>query len=337
MPDKNGPDQSLPRIGDSLRDELTAVEAGHGPYYEELVEELGRFSVAGFELQTAQEEFAQKQVNLEFLRGIAELLPRFQKIGGSISFPAAPFFELDGQDATYVYRKLQTHVVWPVDVDVLRSRMHPGRTHYRPYFVIGQSAEKSFRQIVLGRYSYNTVLLLPAIQQEAGTEKPDDFIPILIDADSRDMIRRSSKVEGITAKELTRQELEDGFAERTGKLVLNRQSSGSIGLERHDYSGGPTEDKFNNVRYFRKRKHFMAEGVSTANMEELHVAEHIAELASAFRITEQVYTSLAGKEVLVQHDAPLQHLPEQSQALQATGLFDEEEIDRRISERYPEQ
>jgi hypothetical protein len=333
-----------PGIAASTGEELKAIETGHGPYYRELVEDLGRLSVVGQEISSLSEKLEQERANLEFLRMVSGLLPKFV-IDPKGSRPRKPRFELDGPLAGYYYRQLQAHTLWN------SSRDGGGlRAPARPYYVIGRSLLDNHRSKV-------SLLLLPATYAKKTSESDawGMVIPAVVQVNKSDL-EIWDKVNAVReGMELNEEERKAVLDTDRAKLILDDKvrfkrifseegTFGCTSLIGYD-PGKPSEKvvlKSGSVRGDRYEAVFCPKGIPAQYLIEHQMDAHLSKLASAFRITEQLHRLLSGKPEKVETN--IEDLMEQNQALRAalkqtmlsSGTLSEEEINRLIKERFPD-
>jgi len=127
----------------------TTIE-GYEPFYQELLSELGRFSLTSAKVMDEIERKNRGLENLKFLNNFSNLLPHFSYVTTK-KFLLTHRFEIEqGPNAQYIYRQLQSQTIWAGD-RVL---------DYIPYFVIGE--ERSEQEKV-----HDSLLLLPATRERA--------------------------------------------------------------------------------------------------------------------------------------------------------------------------
>jgi hypothetical protein len=327
-----------PDLVEQAQAELAAIEAGQGPMYDELVDELGRFSLLALEMQNAQEAAERIQANIRFFQDLSRLLPQYregQKDANDRPYP--PTFELAEENAGYLYRQIQAHVLWDRD-DATTLPKPP-----QPYFVIGRGKEEAdefFRKSV-------ELLLLPCTSiQNSESVVANELLPLLVTVASKDLKLRDQVVARMQGSGSETSNLSNKIDKRTGKLILrgsnvHNWTPGSIALRREQF-GRMTLQDIEKFGIQMRSCTVLQDGVAPHIIRRLNVDTHIAQLASVFRITEQVHALLAGEKR--GHKATIESLSKQNQELRTalrqailgTGLIGEDEVDRRIAERFPE-
>jgi hypothetical protein len=331
-------------VARAAEEELEAVEAGYGPYHQELLEDLGRLSLVGQEIGSLAEKLEQEKANLEFLQMVSGLLPKFV-IDPERGAPRKPRFELSGPLAGYYYRQLQAHTLWN------SSRDDGGlRAPARPYYVIGRALDVDPSRVSL--------LLLPAAYSEK-TDPGDAWgsvAPATVKVRKDDLTiwdRLNASREGI---ELDEEERKATLDKKTAKLILDDRvrfkrvfiADGTLGCTNltGNYEITTPSEKYvlknGSVRADRYKAVIYPDGIPADVLVGHQMDTHLAKVASAFRVTEALHRALAREpekpgpkvnDVLAQNHALRAAL---KQTILSTGLLNEEQVDQLILKRFPD-
>lgn len=254
-----------PQVAAGYRNELLAVEEGHGPVNDEVREQLGRFSMVGGELQDAKAKIEQSKANLAFLREVASLLPH----------PHDKGFEIDSYspDAQYKARQIQANTLWLYD--------GPSKVT-DPYFIIGRRNDPSDPE------STDLLLLAPNKPRYNSLE----IMEVVVRKD--DMRVRDELAERASITELPEGSVHRLIDKDTGNLIINSDTSGSIRLTDGMYYGKATEDRItkNGVRKLHpdgwvERTYGLREQVPQELMDSMDTDNIIAKLMSALKLSDK--------------------------------------------------
>ena len=307
------------------RVDFSGVVEGYGPFYQDLLDELGRFSVENAKAMDEHEARAKAGANLEFLKNFSNLLPHFYYYSKRGIFVLRCFEIESGFEAQYTYRQLQAQVVW---ANTSFTDIPPV-----PYFVMGESTYKSGEQNK-SEHSGQSLLLLPATRERKNENLKAyrDYVPVKVNLHHEIESDREEFARSVEAMPFTENERRHVTDPKTGNLILKEDRHTRIfELSSEDIYSYAVLDELDDLDQHK--------------MESFGVYEHLAKLAAAFQIIQPTHDLLFGKTGKQENRQTYEGLlSAQNQKLKLdikdimlkTQILSEEEVDRIITDRYPD-